>query len=207
MFAKLFSKKLKPYRRFLRLMYRNKALVFKKEALKMNVNALVKRAKNGDPDAFVELMEQNKSAMYKTAVSILHNDADAADAIQDAVLSCWKNIGKLRQEKYFKTWLTRILINCCKDIIRKNGNTVYLENYDGIDTGTDTSLSDRGIKESFEGLSDNYRLILTLYYTQGMTIKEISELLDMKENTVKTRLSRGRAEFKMIYTDREAVSV
>ena len=76
-----------------------------------------------------------------------------------------------------------------------------------FDTGSDTSLSDRGIKESFEGLSDNYRLILTLYYTQGMTIKEISELLDMKENTVKTRLSRGRAEFKMIYTDREAVSV
>lgn len=172
----------------------------------MNADPLIKRAKNGDPDAFVELMEQNKSAMYKTAISILHNDADAADAMQDAILSCWKNIGKLRQDKYFKTWLTRILINCCKDIIRKNGSTVYLESYDGIDTGSDTSLSDRDIKESFEGLSDNYRLILTLYYTQGMTIKEISQLLDMKENTVKTRLSRGRAEFKMIYTDKEVVS-
>lgn len=49
---------------------------------------LVNRAKNGDPDAFVELMELQKSAMYRTAVSILRNDADAADAIQDTILKC-----------------------------------------------------------------------------------------------------------------------
>lgn len=171
------------------------------------MNVLIKKAKNGDPDAFVELIEQNKSAMYKTAVAILHNDADVADAMQEAVLSCWKNIGKLRQEKYFKTWLTRILINSCKEIIRKNSNTIYVESYDNIDTGTDTSLSDRCVKESFDGLSKNYKLILTLYYTQGLTIKEIAKLLGMNENTVKTRLSRGREEFKAIYTNREAFSL
>lgn len=173
----------------------------------MDIKPLIKRARNGDPDAFVGLMEENKAAMYKTAVSILHNDADAADAMQDAILLCWKNIGKLRQEKYFKTWLTRILINCCKDIIRKNGGMVYVESYDGLDTGQDTTLSNREVKESFEGLSDNYKLILTLYYSQGLTIREISQLLDMNENTVKTRLSRGREEFKMIYKGREAVSL
>ncbi len=173
----------------------------------MDIKPLIKRARNGDPDAFVSLMEENKAAMYKTAVSILHNDADAADAMQDAILLCWRNIKKLRQEKYFKTWLTRILINCCKDIIRKNGGMVYVESYDGLDTGQDTTLSDREVKESFEGLSDNYKLILTLYYSQGLTVREISQLLDMNENTVKTRLSRGREEFKMIYKGREAVSL
>ncbi len=172
----------------------------------MEVNLLIKKAKSGDPDAFVELMEQNKLSMYKTAVAILHNDADAADAMQDAILLCWKNISKLRQEKFFKTWLTRILINSCKDLIRKNGNVVYLESYDNVDTGTDESLSNQNVKESFEGLSKNYKLVLTLYYNQGLTIKEISKLLDMKENTVKTRLSRGREEFKLLYTDREAFS-
>lgn len=173
----------------------------------MDTKNLIREAKDGNPDAFVELMEQNKSAMYRTAVAILHNDADSADAIQDAILSCWKNIGKLKNEKYFKTWMTRILINSCKDIIRKNGNVVYIENYDGIETGVDTSLSDRQVKESFEGLSENYKLILMLYYTQGMTIKEISKLLDMKENTVKTRLSRGREEFKTLYTSKEAYTL
>ncbi len=173
----------------------------------MDKNHLIRQAKDGNPDAFVELMEQNKSAMYKTAVAILHNDADAADAIQEAILSSWKNINKLKNEKYFKTWLTRILINSCKDIIRKNQNTIYLESYDSIDTGTDTSLSDRRIKESFDSISDNYRLILTLYYTQGLTVKEISKLLDMKENTVKTRLSRGREEFKSLYKNTEVYSL
>lgn len=170
----------------------------------MSVNILVKRAKKGDPDAFVQLMEQNKSAMYKTAVSILHNDADAADAISDTILSCWKNIGNLKQDKYFKTWLTRILINCCKDIIKKTSRMMYVESYDGLETDTDNTLSDRRVKESLESLSENYRLILTLYYTQGLSIKEIAKLLDMNENTVKTRLSRGRAEFKAIYTEKEA---
>lgn len=170
----------------------------------MDNNCLIQKAKNGEPDAFVELMEINKSAMYKTAISILRNDADAADAIQETILSCWKNINKLKNEKYFKTWLTRILINSCKDIIRKNGNTVYLESYNNIDMGSDTSLSDRRIKESFDGMSDNYRLILTLYYAQGLTVKEISKLLNMKENTVKTRLSRGREEFKTLYNGKEA---
>lgn len=166
-----------------------------------------KKAKSGDPDAFVALIEQNKAAMYRTAKAILHNDADAADAMQDAILSCWQNISKLRNDKYFKTWLTRILINCCKSIIRKNGNVVYVESYEPYDHGKDTSLSDRSVKESFEGLSENYRLILTLYYIQGLSVKEIAKALDMNENTVKTRLSRGREQFKSIYTSKEAFSL
>ncbi len=168
---------------------------------------LVSRAKKGDPDAFVELMEQQKAAMYRTAVSILHNDADAADAMQEAILRCWQSIGNLRNNQYFKTWMTRILINCCKDIIRKNGEMVYLESYDAVDTGTDHEMSDRQVQECIDALSENYRLIFTLHYVQGLTVKEIAMLLSMNENTVKTRLARGRNEFRDIYTNEEAVSL
>lgn len=167
---------------------------------------LVSRAKNGDPDAFVELMERHKSAMYRTAVSILHNDADAADAMQEAILKCWQSIGTLRSDRYFKTWLTRILINCCKDIIRKNGETVYLESYDGVEPSVQ-SPSDRQVQDCIDALSENHRLIFTLHYVQGFSVKEIAKLLSMNENTVKTRLARGRTEFKKIYTDKEAVSL
>lgn len=167
---------------------------------------LVNRAKNGDPDAFVELMELQKSAMYRTAVSILHNDADAADAIQDTILKCWQSIGTLRSDRYFRTWLTRILINCCKDIIRKNAEIVYLESYDGIEPSAEPSPSDRQVQDCIDALSENHRLIFTLHYIQGFSVKEIAQLLSMNENTVKTRLARGRSEFKKIYLDKEAFS-
>lgn len=54
--------------------------------------------------------------MYRTAIAILMNDADAADAIQDTILSCWEKLDTLREPRYFKTWLTRILIHKCYDI-------------------------------------------------------------------------------------------
>lgn len=168
---------------------------------------LVRRAKRGDPDAFVALMERHKAAMYRTAVSILHNDADAADAMQEAILRCWQSIGTLQNDSYFKTWLTRILINCCKEIIRKNGPIIYLDSYDGVPAGSDTSLSDRRVQECIDGLSENHRLILTLHYMQGLTVKEIASLLSMNENTVKTRLARGRKEFRKQYCDEEALSL
>ena len=80
---------------------------------------LVKRSISGDADAFLELMEKNSLAMYKVARGILDNDEDAADAIQDTILSCYENLLSLKNNKYFQTWLTRILINKCKDILHK----------------------------------------------------------------------------------------
>ena len=144
--------------------------------------------------------------MYKIAFSILHNDADAADAISEAILKCWKEIGNLKQNKYFKTWLTRILINCCNDLIRKNHNAVYVDSYDGIEPCDNSDAFKNDISECFSGLSDNYRLVLTLYYSQGFSIKEISGMLNMKENTVKTRLARGREQFRKLYTEEGVLS-
>ena len=72
---------------------------------------LVKRSISGDADAFLELMEKNSLAMYKVARGILDNDEDAADAIQDTILTCFEKIHTLKNPEYFKTWMIRILIN------------------------------------------------------------------------------------------------
>ena len=72
---------------------------------------LVKKAKRKDPDAFSQLMQLYKKDMYRVALAILMNDEDTADAIQDTMLTCWEKIHNLRQIEYFKTWMTRILIN------------------------------------------------------------------------------------------------
>ena len=80
---------------------------------------LVKRAQAGNKEAFITLMEEHKQALYKIAVSMLKNDADAADAMQDTVLSSFENLQGLRQPEFFKTWLTRILINHCNRILKE----------------------------------------------------------------------------------------
>ena len=81
---------------------------------------LIKKAMKGDAEAFVQLMELNEVSMYKTAKAILANEEDIGDAIQETILAAYKNIHTLKKAQYFKTWLIRILINKCKDIIKKN---------------------------------------------------------------------------------------
>ncbi len=161
---------------------------------------LISKAKKGDPEAFITVIENSKSDMYKIAISILHNDADAADAMSETILTCWSEIGKLKKEKYFKTWLIRILINKCNDIIRQNSRTIYVESYEAIEPVENNQYSNE-VNECFDSLSENSRLIMVLYYTQGFKVKEIAKMLNMNENTVKTRLSRARQEFKEIYTE------
>ena len=77
---------------------------------------LVEKARQKDPDAFTELMQLHLKDMYRTALAILRNDEDAADAIQDTILACWEKLGALKKTQYFKTWMTRILINHCYKI-------------------------------------------------------------------------------------------
>ena len=83
------------------------------------MDKLVKKARQGDPDAFTELMQSQMQNMYKTARAILYNDEDAADAISETILTCWEKLHQLKNPAFFRTWMTRILINKCKDIIKK----------------------------------------------------------------------------------------
>lgn len=86
----------------------------------ISLEYLVKKAQQGDGCAFIELMEANKQNMYKIARSYFSNEEGIADAIQDTIESCYKSLPYLDKTEYFRTWLTRILINKCIDIIKKN---------------------------------------------------------------------------------------
>ncbi len=80
---------------------------------------LIRRAKRKDGEAFVELMELHMQCMYKIAWNYLQNDEEAADAVQETILSCYEKIGTLKNDSYFKTWMIRILINKCNDVLRQ----------------------------------------------------------------------------------------
>ena len=86
----------------------------------ISLEYLVKKARQEDGHAFIELMEANKQNMYKVARSYFSNEEDIADAIQDTIESCYRSLPYLDKTEYFRTWLTRILINKCIDIIKKN---------------------------------------------------------------------------------------
>ncbi|WP_346906211.1 sigma-70 family RNA polymerase sigma factor [Faecalicatena orotica] len=162
------------------------------------VTNLVKKAQSGDKEAFITLMEEHKQTLYKIAISMLKNDADAADAIQDTVLSSYENLKGLREPKYFKTWLTRILINHCNRILKERGKMVPIEEHPELE-GAQVDTSGREFLKLLNELEEQYRIVLLLYYVEGFSIKEIGAILDMNENTVKTRLSRGRICFKKLY--------
>ena len=77
---------------------------------------LIHKARGGDADAFAEVISDQMQNMYKAARSILNNDEDVADAISDTILTCWEKISQLKEDCYFRTWMTRILINKCYEI-------------------------------------------------------------------------------------------
>lgn len=87
---------------------------------------LVLQAQKRDKDAFVTLIGLYRESMYQIAYAILKNNEDAADAMQDTILICWEKIDTLRHARYFKTWITRILINRCNRLYSQRSRTTDL---------------------------------------------------------------------------------
>ncbi|POP34755.1 RNA polymerase subunit sigma-70 [Lactonifactor longoviformis] len=158
---------------------------------------LVEKARNGDKKAFDHLIRSQMENMYKTAISYLKNDEDAADAIQEAILTCYEKLDTLKTDGYFRTWLTRILINKCKDMLRKR-KVYYLEDeLSEIPVEEDFSMVEW--RELLYMLPEEYRIAVLLYYVEGFKIREISEILDVKESTVQSRLARARGKLRQEY--------
>ena len=120
---------------------------------------LVKRSISGDADAFLELMEKNSLAMYKVARGILDNDEDAADAMQDTILTCFEKIHTLKNPEYFKTWMIRILINECNKIHRHYKNFSRAEELPEV-PGQDMSIEEFEFKEMLGMLAaDGHQIV------------------------------------------------
>ena len=158
---------------------------------------LVKKAQRGDADAFVELIEQHKQGLYKVAKSYLRCEADIADVMSETVLSAYEHIGELRTAAYFKTWITRILINHCKDLLKSQQRMITVEELPEAAEAKEED-ADRAFMELIRELPKEYRMIFLLYYGEGFKTREIAQILDMSENTVKSRLKRGRAKLEQV---------
>lgn len=158
---------------------------------------LVRAARLGDAEAFIRLMDSQRQTLYKVARGYLREPMDIDDAVADTVLACWESIGTLRSEAFFRTWLVRILINKCTDILRRDRHTLPLDSI-----GEQAALDTFGRTE-FDSLVDcldeQYRAIFILYYSEGFTIREISRILSLPQGTVGSRLQRGREQLRRTF--------
>lgn len=158
----------------------------------------IKKAQGGDADAFTDLMDCHMQMMYKTARAILYSDEDVADAVQDTILCCWENLATLRKPSGFRSWLIRILVNKCNDVLRKKQMLVYCSEVPEL---ADPSQEFENVewKEALKTLDEKYRLVIMLYYVEGFKTREISQILELPEATIRTRLSRARKKVADIY--------
>ena len=167
---------------------------------------LVRRAQKGDKDAFVTLIEQEKLSLTRAALAILQHDEDAADAVAETALTAFWKLHTLREPRFFKTWLMRILIYNAYAILRKRKPELLL-----VEAPDPEPMEDEmarhdvviDIHRSLSRLAQNDRLVLTLFYLDGLSVKEIGELLGLNESAVKTRLHRARGKFRKIYGEEE----
>ena len=159
------------------------------------MNILVKKAIAGDADAFVQLMEENKMSMYRVAKGILHNEEDVADAMQETILDSFEHVGQLKNGAYFKTWLTRILINNCNQILRKRKRCDVIAEFPEV-SYNDENQANAEFKAMLADLPKDSRVIFQLYYGEGFNAREIGEILRISENTVRSRLRRGKMELR-----------
>ena len=140
---------------------------------------------------FIAEIETCSDMMYRVAWSILRNDADVQDALQDAVLKAWEKRDKLRDEKFFRTWITRILINACYDTQRKRRRIVSM---DEIPESTVSNAPDPDLALALQALPEKLRLPLVLCYSEGMSYEEAADVLRIPITTLRGRLRRGKEE-------------
>ncbi|MCH5287903.1 MAG: sigma-70 family RNA polymerase sigma factor [Christensenellaceae bacterium] len=155
-----------------------------------------------DEQEFERAIRRLQTRMYRTAVSILWNDEDAADAIQEAILRAWRKRHTLREPAAFDMWLMRILLNECRNIQRRNRfRTLPLE---------ESLLSavaeppDTGLQDALRRLPEKRRIPLLLHCMDGYTVPEVARMMRLPESTVRGRIHEGRKQLKTLLKEMES---
>ncbi|WP_017414935.1 sigma-70 family RNA polymerase sigma factor [Clostridium tunisiense] len=162
--------------------------------------ALVEEAISGCKEAFSTLVDMNKEYLYKTAFLYMKNQEEALEVYQETVYKAYINLHKLKKPEFFKTWLTRILINNANDrlkvrdkysavdVIQEN---IIDENYGQV------SLEEKiDLYSAIDSLSSQYKTAIILKYFQNLSLKEIALVMECPENTVKSYLHRAKAQLQ-----------
>ena len=173
---------------------------------------LIERAQRGDKEAFATLVQRYHRNIYSLAYRMTGNREDAMDVTQEVLLRAFRAIEAFQPDRPFLPWIYRITWNICADRGRKIGRTPAEESIDDGNSGASRLASSapgpdrefekqeaaRVLREAIDQLADGYRDLIILFHLEGLSIREISDVTDMKETVIKNRLYRGRQMLKKI---------
>jgi RNA polymerase sigma factor (sigma-70 family) len=163
--------------------------------------ALIRRAQTGDVDAFTALVAGRLESMQRTAMAILGHEADARDAVADALGSIWRELPRLRDPLAFDAWTTRILVHACRRRLRGRGRARVREvALDDVAPGAvprsshqADDIGDRiALERAFDRLDADVRTILVLHHLDGRGLAEIAAVFGIPVGTAKSRLFAAR---------------
>jgi RNA polymerase sigma-70 factor (ECF subfamily) len=171
-----------------------------------DVSELVTRAASGDAEAFATLVEERQHRMTRLALAILGDPTDADDALQDWLVSVWRNLPGLRDAARFEAWSDRILVNACRRILRARARdrlrvaTLPEERAESRPVGAAdfeaAGVERDALERAFETLSAEDRAAVVLHHLDGRSVEEIASRLEVPVGTLKSRLHRARAALR-----------
>ncbi|HBI6978883.1 TPA: sigma-70 family RNA polymerase sigma factor [Clostridium perfringens] len=161
---------------------------------KLNEIKLIKESMKGNKESFGILIKNNKEYLYKMAFLYVKDEQDALEVIHETVYRAFLNIEKLKKAKFFNTWITKILINVSIDFLKKKEKNEMLDESTPIkkercEISTEEKLD---LYNAIDLLNDNYKTVIIMMYFNDMKIKDISKVMEIPENTVKTYLRRAK---------------
>lgn len=173
------------------------------------VKRVIREVKKGDEQAFAELVDLYKDKVYQVAYRMVGNAHEAQDISQEAFLRAYTNIERFDIERKFSTWIFRIATNVAIDRLRKKKPDFYLQEEvrgaDGLTFESQLAANEElpedqvvtlelqeWVQAEINQLPPKYRTAIILKYIEDLSLKEISDILDMPVSTVKTRIHRGR---------------
>jgi RNA polymerase sigma factor (sigma-70 family) len=159
---------------------------------------LVKKAKQGDKEALVQLIMAERQAYYKLAYVYMRNPEDAMDAMEDMIVILYESIAGLKNESSFYSWSKTILVNCCKKILKKKKKLVYMDQWqeEKLDNPYEDKEEQLRLEKHLAELNSTQQEAIRLRYFMDMDYQSIAELLRIPVGTVKSRISIGLKSLK-----------
>ena len=149
---------------------------------------------------FTQKLLESEPMLYRIACALLRSEADRQDAMQETALKAWKNRASLREEQYFRTWISRIMVNECHNLHRKNSRYVPVEEL------PDRPMPDSGEQETrlmLESLPEKQRVPLVLHYLEGFSLEEIARVQHISLALVKYRMHQARKALRVEWNGKE----
>lgn len=149
---------------------------------------------------FTQKLLESEPMLYRIACALLRSEADRQDAMQETALKAWKNRASLREEQYYRTWISRIMVNECHNLHRKNSRYVPVEEL------PDRPAPDSGEQETrlmLESLPEKQRVPLVLHYLEGFSLEEIARVQHISLALVKYRMHQARKALRVEWNGKE----